>query len=156
MPPTVEPIAARRQWSVLAAGLVIVAAIAGGALLWLRNGAGDDTPDTTTTTQATTTQVPDEDDGPEVEQEITEASAIFTGHRDRADDPARDGVVAVIQLRVGRMASAGSDGSAQIWDLERPDAEPTRFTGHDEAVQALVELPDGRIASAGADGTVRL
>ena len=92
----------------------------------------------------------------EVETVVNSTPFVFTGHRDRADDPSTDGVLAVVELRNGRMASAGADGTAQIWDTEPLEPGAVLYTGHDEAVRTIAELPDGRIASAGADGTVHL
>lgn len=54
------------------------------------------------------------------------------------------------------VASAGSDGTIRIWELNtgRPVGEP--FTGHDGAVWSVAFSPDGKmLVSAGNDHTVR-
>lgn len=140
---------------VLAVGALIVAAIAGaGWFLLSDDGDGGDAGPITSITGQTVTSVADEPPS-EPEDEIP-ADSVFAGHRDRAGDPSEDGVVALIQLADGRLASAGADGSAQVWDPNSLDQPAAVYTGHDEGVQALAELDGGRVASASADGTVKI
>ena len=65
-------------------------------------------------------------------------------------------VVALVELAVGRLASAGADGRVCIWSMAAgtEEQEPVKLKGHDGLVWALSELADGRLASAGRDGRV--
>ena len=54
-----------------------------------------------------------------------------------------------------RMATASSDKTARIWDVETGQLRKT-FEGHDGRVQAVVFLPDGSIASCGEDKLIRI
>ena len=92
-------------------------------------------------------------------------------------------VPALVQRADGTVASAGVDGTVQIWnpDEKSSDSEPLPldengdvdpadlvaralrplstiavFTGHTGAVYSVAQLADGRLASGGEDGTVRI
>jgi WD40 repeat protein len=55
-----------------------------------------------------------------------------------------------------RLATAGSDGTARIWDAETGD-ECAVLTGHGNAVVDVAFAPDGRrLATSGADTTLRI
>jgi WD40 repeat protein/energy-coupling factor transporter ATP-binding protein EcfA2 len=77
--------------------------------------------------------------------------AILHGHT--------DGAVTSLAFRPdGRtLASAGADGTVQVWDARTHRQLGKPLTGHTDAVRSLAFSRDGRmLASAGADGTVRL
>ncbi|MFF2660112.1 trypsin-like peptidase domain-containing protein [Kitasatospora sp. NPDC058032] len=67
------------------------------------------------------------------------------------------GVNAVVFSPDGRtLATAGSDGTARLWDMATGKAITT-LTGHSDGVNAVVFSPDGRtLATAGDDHTARL
>ena len=56
----------------------------------------------------------------------------------------------------GRLVTAGSDGTARVWDLKNPQAEPLVLRGHEGPISALVFASDGRLVTAGSDGTARV
>jgi WD40 repeat protein len=56
----------------------------------------------------------------------------------------------------GRIASAGYDGTIQVWDLSKQD-EPLSLRGHVGPATRVAFASDGRrLASAGTDGTLRV
>ena len=57
------------------------------------------------------------------------------------------------------LASAGDDGTAQLWDLSSldPSADPVVLRGHEGSVNALAIGPDGRwLVTGSRDGTAQL
>ncbi len=66
------------------------------------------------------------------------------------------GVLAVVQLDNGLIASASRDETVRIWDPADPDTTIATYTGHTGEVYSVIELSDGRIASASSDETVRI
>src|SRR5271157_4742570 len=56
----------------------------------------------------------------------------------------------------GRLVTAGEDGTARVWDLKQPQAQPLVLRGHEGLITALVFAPDGRLVTAGEDGTARV
>jgi WD40 repeat protein len=68
------------------------------------------------------------------------------------------GVTGVAFNRDGKLlASAQSDGTVRLWDVEHRGALSAPLQGHIGAASSIAFSPDGRtLASAGRDGTVRL
>ncbi|MGW5573393.1 NACHT and WD repeat domain-containing protein [Nocardia thailandica] len=78
------------------------------------------------------------------------------------ENPLRDvwhghvGVVwSVSWSRTGQLASAGGDGTVQVWPAEST-GEPLTLAGHGSGAFAVAWSPDGRLASGGGDGVVRV
>ena len=92
-------------------------------------------------------------------------TVVWTGYRDRVNDPADDALYAVTRLSDGRLALAGADGTVVLWDPAKPDdPDPPAYTGHRDGAQdpknddvyAVIQLADGRVASGADDGTVQV
>ena len=86
-------------------------------------------------------------------RQATTASRVrfaFRGH---------DGAVRAVASGVagGLVASAGADGTVQLWDPRDPDVAPTVLRGHDGQVTSVAVGGGGRVVvSGGVDGTVRV
>ena len=66
-----------------------------------------------------------------------------------------DGVVALVALPNGQLASGSSDHSIKIWDVAT-GAEVRTLEGHEDYVWAVVALPNGQLASGSDDNSIRV
>ncbi|MEL7156535.1 MAG: WD40 repeat domain-containing serine/threonine-protein kinase, partial [Actinomycetota bacterium] len=141
---------------VLAAAATVAVLGIGGAVAAVGLGSGDDDGDggattsvaptaTTTATQDDTgTPGPADPDPGAAAVEVTDAT-IVANHRPGP-------VPVVTELRDGRLASGGVDGTVRIWDPDDPATTEATYTGHTGRLTSVVELADGRIISAAGVG----
>ena len=73
---------------------------------------------------------------------------IYTGHADR--------VMALVELSDGRIATASTDATVQVWDPGDASVTQVVYTDHGETILAVDELADRRIATASDDGTAQV
>lgn len=134
-PADAPPAPARGRRRLVLAGLgvlVVLAVVAAGLVLANRGGSGD----------------AGSDDGGSAFSEDDDGTLVFHGHS--------DGVLGLAQLPDGRLVSASSDETVQVWDPNQIDAAPVVFGGHEGAVRAVTAFGSDRIVSASADGTARV
>ncbi|MEM8924038.1 MAG: serine/threonine-protein kinase [Actinomycetota bacterium] len=138
----------------LGAGVIAVAALVAVAIALLRGDDGQPSAGSAETAEvagAADGAATPADDDPAADPEprsIADADAVYTGHD--------DGVLAVLPISDGRVASAGLDGTVQLWNPDDPATTIGVYRGHDEGVSAIAQLEDGRLASASGDETVQL
>ncbi|MEM8923309.1 MAG: serine/threonine-protein kinase [Actinomycetota bacterium] len=122
----------RRRWIV---GAVCLLAVVAGLAVVLRPGQNGDG-----SSSAESAAVPM---GPLVGLPIT-----YNGHT--------EAVWSVAELRGGLIASAGPDGTVQVWDPADAETTTATYAGHVGTVWSIAELDGGLVASAGADTIVHV
>ncbi len=159
-----------RRWLAVAPTLIVVGVLVVSALaLSNRDESSDNT--SPSTQQPTTPEATGEVEQPNEGNDETEQPADSVVEPDPLEDsteqdPTLDqpvtytahtgGVLAVVQLDNGLIASASSDDTVQIWDPADPDTTIATYTGHTFFVESVVQLDNGLIASASMDDTVRI
>jgi len=125
--PGPEPARSRRGLMLAGLGVLVALAVAAAGLaLANRGGGGGDSPFS----------------------ETGDGALVFSGHS--------DGVLSLAQLPDGRIVSASTDSTVQVWDPDQTDVSPVVLEGHDGFVRGVAVLGDDRIVSASADGTARV